>query len=584
MKIQSHLAVEALLQEVYAVEPLHPAHHYSIHLWDYERPEKALASSAACGPSLPGIAHMWHMPGHIYSRLKRYPDAVWQQEASARVDHAHMMRYGILPDQIHNFAHNNEWLIRNLIYLGKIGDAIDLAKNMIEMPRHPKYNVLTKSSCSSSFGRTRLFDVLTAFELWDELIELSESEYLEPTEIDREQVKRLRNLGQAYLRSGRIEQGERVLAELQLRLEQQKSAQDLAVNEAREKLAKQETDPAEAIEETVETAEAVAEVAVAVADDTSGTTAAANSADESDNASPEESVSDTEQNEESRKASEKVAEEARKPFQSKIKELEQAIAELEGHLAAARGDYAAALEFLKKAGGSADAIVRARYRFLAGEVDEALQDVEKYVKGRRNEVQPLAGYVELLWQAERREDAEKQFEQLREISGSIDLGAASPVFSRLEPIAAELGWPSDWRQPHADASDVGERPDLDTLGPFRWEPSPAPAWNLTDAHGQPLSLKQYQGKPIVVIFYLGYGCLHCAEQLHGFAPLTEKFAEAGISLVAVSSDGPEGLKISLENYKDGEFPFPLTADPELKVFRDYRAFDDFENVPLHGTF
>src|SRR5690606_16606790 len=115
-------------------------------------------------------------------------DAVWQQEASARVDHEHMMRYGVLPDQIHNFAHNNEWLIRNLIYLGKIGDAIDLATNMIELPRHPKYNVLTKSGCSASYGRTRLFEVLSTFEMWDEMIAYCESEYLEPTEIDREQV------------------------------------------------------------------------------------------------------------------------------------------------------------------------------------------------------------------------------------------------------------------------------------------------------------------------------------------------------------------------------------------------------------
>jgi alkyl hydroperoxide reductase subunit AhpC len=28
----------------------------------------------------------------------------------------------------------------------------------------------------------------------------------------------------------------------------------------------------------------------------------------------------------------------------------------------------------------------------------------------------------------------------------------------------------------------------------------------------------------------------------------------------------------------------VVADPELRVFRAYRAFDDFENKPLHGTF
>jgi hypothetical protein len=114
--ITSHHAVNALMSEVFAVNPLHPAHHYRIHLWDGVRAENALHSSAMCGPSLPAVAHMWHMPGHIYSKLHRYADAVWQQEASARVDHRHMIEARLLPDQIHNFAHNNEWLIRNLIF------------------------------------------------------------------------------------------------------------------------------------------------------------------------------------------------------------------------------------------------------------------------------------------------------------------------------------------------------------------------------------------------------------------------------------------------------------------------------------
>ena len=92
-----------------------PAQHYRIHLWDYERAENAVDSASKCGQTSPGIAHMWHMPGHIFSRLKRYDDACFQQEASARVDYAHMMRDRVLPDQIHNFAHNNEWFIRNMI-------------------------------------------------------------------------------------------------------------------------------------------------------------------------------------------------------------------------------------------------------------------------------------------------------------------------------------------------------------------------------------------------------------------------------------------------------------------------------------
>jgi peroxiredoxin len=96
-------------------------------------------------------------------------------------------------------------------------------------------------------------------------------------------------------------------------------------------------------------------------------------------------------------------------------------------------------------------------------------------------------------------------------------------------------------------------------------------------------LKNYSGKPVIVVFFLGYGCLHCAEQLQAFGPRAADFEEAGIDVVAISSDDQAGLQKSLENYT-GEIPFTLVADPELEVFRQYRAFDDFEDQPLHGTF
>ncbi len=66
---KKHDDVNKALKEVLAQEPMHPVHHYRIHLWDYKDPKQVLDSSALCGQSAAKIAHMWHMPGHIYSRL-----------------------------------------------------------------------------------------------------------------------------------------------------------------------------------------------------------------------------------------------------------------------------------------------------------------------------------------------------------------------------------------------------------------------------------------------------------------------------------------------------------------------------------
>ena len=103
--------------------------------------------------------------------------------------------------------------------------------------------------------------------------------------------------------------------------------------------------------------------------------------------------------------------------------------------------------------------------------------------------------------------------------------------------------------------------------------------------GNAVSLAQFQGKPVIVVFYLGFGCLHCVEQLKALQPMTGEIADAGISIVAISSETPEQLKTALaERSKEGPPSFPIASDAPMAVFKSYRAYDDFEHQPLHGTF
>jgi peroxiredoxin len=263
----------------------------------------------------------------------------------------------------------------------------------------------------------------------------------------------------------------------------------------------------------------------------------------------------------------------------RLKPIELAIDELKGHLAVAQGDYKAGLPLLNRAGG-VDPVYLAKIELLAGDREPALKRAREAVDKHKQEVQPLAGLIELLWQANEQKEAASRFDQLREISADVDLDV--PVFSRLAPIAASLNLPRDWRVAKSPASDVGDRPALDSLGPFLWQPYIAPEWNVSDGHGGRISLAQYRGRPVVVTFYLGYQCLHCAEQLQALAPLTKEFEEAGISLVALSTDDDSGLAKSVENYKSGVFPFPLGSDAGLEAFKACRAYDDFEDRPLHA--
>ena len=555
INIASHVGINSILQDVFEADPNHPAHHYRIHLWDYENPEIALHSAAMCGPSLPDIAHMWHMPGHIYSRLKRYEDAVWQQEASARVDHRNMMHDWVLPDQIHNFAHNNEWCIRNLIHVGRVSDAIELANNMLSLPRHPKYNMLNERG-SSRYGRQRLFQVFSTYEMWNELIAACHSSLLETDGSINGNIKRLRFLGRAYYRSGDTENGQHVLRQLEEKLARIEDAKSIAKSEAETAVHKQSNRFKWVLAKFHNFVPAKVQ-----------------------NEFDDQSKRSLRRDHRTR-LKEQVAKSVKR-YDDQINIAKRAIDELKGHEHFANQEYEEALKSLKKA-GEVDAIYRAYVKHLSGETDSALEDARKYVETRVNEVQPLANLAWLLWECEQYDEAVQTFCELCGTSSSIDTEAK--FFAKLDPILKHTQVENDWCFERKLAADVGERPELDSLGPFRWQPLTAPSWQLLDSNDELVSLSDFAGQPVIVIFYLGHGCLHCAEQLQAFAPKLDDFLDQGIEVIAISTDKRNGLKKSIDSYGEQPLPIRLLANPELTVFKKYRAFDEFEDQALHGTF
>lgn len=535
VSIPSRYAVDALLGDVFRAQPMHPAHHYRIHLWDQQRPENALASAARCGPAMPAIAHMWHMPGHIYSRLHRYADAAWQQEASARVDHAHISRARLMPDQIHNFAHNNEWLIRNLIHLGRSEEALLQARNLVSLPRHPKYNSLEKGG-SSKYGHQRLLQVLSTYELWPQLVEEAEGPYLAETGDSAADDRRTGWLAVAHLMTDNRREGAALHRRLQRqRLRLQERLLDLADAAA-------EADVVDASEpinsepsESEETAEREGETIEEAAEDRSAGGEAADGEAADGELKPEK-------------------------IKAEIERLNSIISRVAAAAAAVRKDAEAVRRHAETA--KLESTLHARWLAMAGDLEGALKIATKSVDDGKGEVPPLAVLVDLLWRQGNQEEAKKRFAVLQPLASKADL--KTPLLARLSPVAAAAG-------------------AADQLGPFQWEPAMAPSWQARSAEDQVVGGEQYDGRPRILIFYLGFGCLHCVEQLQAFAPQAEAFEHAGIKLVGISSETVEQLQLGMTNF-DSELPIPLLADPEHQVFKDYACWDDFEQQPLHGTF
>jgi peroxiredoxin len=220
-----------------------------------------------------------------------------------------------------------------------------------------------------------------------------------------------------------------------------------------------------------------------------------------------------------------------------------------------------------------------------GKKDKAEEAAREAVKNGKDQVLPLATLTAVLYNVGKQDEAKKNFETLRKLAERADLDA-EPL-ARLAPIAQAFGYPADWRLSRPPVSDLLPRPTLASLGPFRWGPSAAPSFTLKDSEGTRVSLQDYQkqGKSVLILFYLGAGCEACMKQLNAFAPLKEEFEKAGISLVSIGPETPENLKKFLAGMPaDKRFTFPMLSDPDSRTFKAYRAYDDFENMTLHGAF
>ena len=518
----SHFAMDLIGQAVLAKNPRHPVHHYLIHLWDGDKTARALQAAAMCGPIAPGIAHMWHMPGHIYSGLQRWSDAAWQQEAAARVDHAQMIRYHIMPDQIHNFAHNSEWLVRNLNNLGRVQDALTISTNLIELPRIPRSAKVGKTPDqqykpvgAEEHGRSRLRDTMLAWEQWDLAVQLADTPWLEKGGEFKERWHRAQLLALAAFRSGDVVLGETGLTDFEKMVAEVRTERAVAVDAADRK-AREENKDGKAIQEAMA--------------------------------------------------------EALKPFTPKLDALEPALAELQVLADLAHGRQIEARAKLGRLKGIHDQRLIAIHMALT-DFDKALELAINYANRSDEQVQPQAILTDVRWRAGQHGEALKDFETLRKLAGTADL--ETPLLARLAPVAAAAGVSGDWRQPAAAAADLGDHPPLDTLGPLRWDGWMAPAWTASAPDGTPKGHADLAGHPYVALLVLGGSCGHCNEQIKAFADKAPEFKAADLPVVVVTLDAPADLVPNAA--------MPVWSGADTSSFKALDAWDDFENKALHTT-
>src|SRR6478735_1611250 len=105
----------------------------------------------------------------------------------------------------------------------------------------------------------------------------------------------------------------------------------------------------------------------------------------------------------------------------------------------------------------------------------------------------------------------------------------------------------------------------DRLGPG----DTAPAFTLTDADGNEVSLSDYAGGKVIVYFYPAAMTPGCTTQAVDFTAAVGDLDSAGLAVVGISPDSPD----KLAQFKAAEsVAFPLLADPDKEVLNAYGAY------------
>ena len=113
--------------------------------------------------------------------------------------------------------------------------------------------------------------------------------------------------------------------------------------------------------------------------------------------------------------------------------------------------------------------------------------------------------------------------------------------------------------------------------------TPAPGFELKATPDQKLSLADFRGKPLILVFYPEDWSPVCSDQLALYQELLPDFRELGAELVAISVDG---VWCHLAFAENRNLHFPLLADFEPKgdVARAYGVYRSTDGTSERALF
>jgi peroxiredoxin len=182
--------------------------------------------------------------------------------------------------------------------------------------------------------------------------------------------------------------------------------------------------------------------------------------------------------------------------------------------------------------------------------------------------------------------AREYFEEAQKISAYIKPN--SELFKLGQEVHLLLGEDGNWTR------SISKSEKLAVRIPKDWDISQhalpvAPDFNLKNSRDEKINLDkalQSSSKGILLVMVLGGSCARCNEQLNTLNKYNEKLESLGYKIYAITTDDLSSMKDSLKASEGDTFElkYPLLSDSSFSAFKAYRNFDDFEKLPLHGTY
>ncbi len=110
---------------------------------------------------------------------------------------------------------------------------------------------------------------------------------------------------------------------------------------------------------------------------------------------------------------------------------------------------------------------------------------------------------------------------------------------------------------------------------------PAPDFTAQTTTGKTISLSDYRGKKVVLYFYPKDDTPGCTIEACGLRDQYQKIRDLGAEILGVSVDDTGSHQMFTEKYS---LPFPLIADTDRSITKNYGAYNEKWNMAKRVTF